>query len=110
MNLLEYADEVIVNADGRKLLLKEFESHGAPGPDKLNKLGFHLLFMFLNGMSPFVASLGLPVRSIVMNEFLSVLVAAVAVPCHGGVILKPVEPAPDERVAGLHLVVQESEG
>src|ERR1035437_3439318 len=110
MNLLENANEVIVYADGRKLRLEEFEGFRAPGADELHQLGPNLLFPILDGVGPFVAFLGIPLFPVVINELLSILVAAIAVPSHGGVVLKPVEPATDERVAGLHLVIEEAEG
>src|ERR1019366_269999 len=101
---------VIVYPDGRKLLLEEFEGFRAPGADELHQLGPNLLFPLLDGVGPFVAFLGIPLFPVVINELLSILVAAVPVPGHGRVVLKPVEPATDERVAGLHLVIQEAEG
>ena len=45
-----------------------------------------------------------------MNESVVACIAAVAIPGHGRIVLKTVEPASDERVAGLHLVIEEAKG
>jgi hypothetical protein len=57
MNLLENADEVIVYADRRKLLLEELEGFRAPGADDLHEFRTDLLLLVLDCLGPFVTLL-----------------------------------------------------
>ena len=77
MNLLENADQVIVYADGRKLLLEELEGFRAPGADELHEFSADLFLLVLDCLGPLVAlllflarilALGNKVFAEVMNE------------------------------------------
>ena len=62
------------------------------------------------GINVRILALGNNIFAEVFNKSVVARIAAVTFPGHGGVVLETVEPASDERVAGLHFVIEEAKG
>src|ERR1019366_2943760 len=109
MQLLKHTDQLILCPRRRELLFKERKGDHTSSANQLHELGLNLVFVLLDGISPFIAPW--PFRRVpeVVDKLLPVLVAAVAVPGHGRIILKAIEPAADQGIAALQLVIEEAE-